>query len=110
MAIAVFDSGIGGLSVLQQARMLLPEKDYIYYADTAHVPYGTKSKEKALEYIIHMFLMNSTNNKVRGYGHTKFSQGYPLYSNLVVGGYKKDGTDGTNEHDCYGRTKLLHAL
>ena len=44
-----------------------------------------------------MFLMNSTNNKVRGYGHTKFSQGYPLYSNLVVGGYKKDGTDGTND-------------
>lgn len=51
MAIAVFDSGIGGLSVLQQARMFLPEKDYIYYADTAHVPYGTKSKEKVLEYV-----------------------------------------------------------
>ena len=31
--------------------MLLPEKDYIYYADTAHVPYGTKSKEKVLEHV-----------------------------------------------------------
>ena len=41
--------------------------------------------------------MNSSNNKVRPYGHTKFSQGYPLYSNLVVGGYKPDGSDGTNE-------------
>lgn len=55
------------------------------------------SKEKALEIIVHMFLMNSSNNKVRPYGHTKFSQGYPLYSNLVVGGYKPDGSDGTNE-------------
>ena len=55
------------------------------------------SKEKALEIIVHMFLMNSSNNKVRPYGHTKFSQGYPLYSNLVVGRYKPDGSDGTNE-------------
>lgn len=55
------------------------------------------SKEKALELITHMFLMNSSNNKVRAYGHTKFSQGYPLYSNLVIGGYKPDGSDGTND-------------
>ena len=55
------------------------------------------SKEKALEITTHMFLMNSGNNKVRPYGHTKFSQGYPLYSNLMVGGYRPDGVDGSNE-------------
>ncbi|EOS62239.1 PFL2/glycerol dehydratase family glycyl radical enzyme [Firmicutes bacterium M10-2] len=55
------------------------------------------TKEKALEIITHMFLLNSSNNKVRPYGHTKFSQGYPLYSNLVVGGYRPDGMDGTND-------------
>ena len=55
------------------------------------------SQEKALEILVHFFLMNSTCNKVRPYGHTKFSQGYPLYSNLVVGGLKPDGTDGTND-------------
>lgn len=55
------------------------------------------TKEKALEYITHFFIMNSSLNKVRPYGHTKFSQGYPLYSNLVVGGYRPDGADGTNE-------------
>lgn len=55
------------------------------------------TKEKALEIITHMFLMNSSQNKVRPYGHTKFSQGYPLYSNLVIGGYRPDGKDGTNE-------------
>lgn len=55
------------------------------------------TKEKALEIITHMFLMNSSQNKVRPYGHTKFSQGYPLYSNLVIGGYRPDGKDGTND-------------
>lgn len=58
---------------------------------------GVITKEKALEYITHMFIMNSSHNKVRAYGHTRFSQGYPLYSNLVVGGYKRDGEDGTND-------------
>lgn len=58
---------------------------------------GILTKEKALEITTHMFLMNSSNNKVRPYGHTKFSQGYPLYSNLMVGGYRPDGRDGSNE-------------
>ena len=58
---------------------------------------GLLTREKALEIITHMFIMNSSNNKVRGYGHTRFSQGYPLYSNLVVGGYRPDGEDGTND-------------
>ena len=51
MAIAVFDSGIGGLSVLSQARRRLPKKDYVYYADTKNVPYGVKSKEEVLGYV-----------------------------------------------------------
>lgn len=58
---------------------------------------GAITKEKALEIITHMFLMNSSHNKVRPYGHTKFSQGYPLYSNLMVGGLKPNGQDGTND-------------
>lgn len=53
-------------------------------------------QDQALEIITHMFIMNSSCNKVRPYGHTKFSQGYPLYSNLVVGGLTRDGRDGTN--------------
>lgn len=54
------------------------------------------TEEKALEILTHMFLMNSSNNKVRPYGHTKFSQGYPLYSNLMIGGRRPDGADGSN--------------
>lgn len=55
------------------------------------------SQEKALEILTHMFIMNSSCNKVRPYSHTKFSQGYPLYSNLMIGGYTPEGIDGTNE-------------
>lgn len=55
------------------------------------------SQEKALEILTHMFIMNSSCNKVRPYSHTKFSQGYPLYSNLMIGGYTREGIDGTNE-------------
>mgnify|MGYP002626126383 CR=1 FL=1 len=47
--IGVFDSGLGGLSVLKELRKLLPNEDYIYYADSINVPYGEKTDEKLLE-------------------------------------------------------------
>lgn len=43
--IGVFDSGIGGLTVFKALRRRMPEEDLIYFGDTAHVPYGSKSKE-----------------------------------------------------------------
>jgi glutamate racemase len=42
-AIGVFDSGVGGLSVLHHIRAALPDESLIYVADSAHVPYGDKS-------------------------------------------------------------------
>lgn len=51
MKIGVYDSGIGGISVLHEALSQLPEEDYVYYADTLHVPYGTKPKEEVKGYI-----------------------------------------------------------
>ena len=44
-AIGVFDSGVGGLSVLRHIRKILPNERLIYVADSGHVPYGDKSKE-----------------------------------------------------------------
>ena len=63
MAIAVFDSGIGGLSVLSQARRVLPQKDYVYYADLKNVPYGTKNKEEVRAFVEEAvdFLLNLGN-------------------------------------------------
>jgi glutamate racemase len=43
--IGVFDSGVGGLSILDEALRQLPEHDYIYLADSANAPYGEKSSE-----------------------------------------------------------------
>jgi glutamate racemase len=51
MRIGFFDSGIGGMTVLHQALKYLPNEDYIFYADTVHVPYGEKPKEEVREYI-----------------------------------------------------------
>ena len=44
--IGVFDSGVGGLSVLTEIRRLLPAPDLIYLADRAHAPYGQRSLEE----------------------------------------------------------------
>ncbi len=41
--IGVFDSGYGGLTILNQIRELLPQYDYIYLGDNARAPYGTRS-------------------------------------------------------------------
>jgi glutamate racemase len=43
--IGVFDSGVGGLSVLRHIRSLLPHEDLLYVADSIHAPYGNKSQE-----------------------------------------------------------------
>lgn len=43
--IGVFDSGVGGLTVLRALKTLLPSEDFIYVGDTARVPYGSKSPE-----------------------------------------------------------------
>ncbi|WP_024866036.1 glutamate racemase [Butyrivibrio sp. FCS014] len=48
MKIGIFDSGIGGLSVLNEACHRLPEQEFIFYADTDHVPYGTKTPEEII--------------------------------------------------------------
>ncbi|RTE02866.1 glutamate racemase [Paenibacillus whitsoniae] len=51
MKIGVFDSGIGGITVLHEAMRRLPREDFIYFADTLHVPYGTKPKEDVLQFV-----------------------------------------------------------
>ncbi len=48
--IGVFDSGVGGLSVLQAMRARLPAENFIYLGDTARLPYGTKSPATVLSY------------------------------------------------------------
>ncbi len=51
MTIAFFDSGIGGLTVLREAVRRLPNEDFIFFADTLHVPYGPKTREQVASYV-----------------------------------------------------------
>lgn len=46
--IVVFDSGLGGLTVLSSLLAILPSEDFIYYGDSLHAPYGTRSDEELL--------------------------------------------------------------
>ncbi len=50
LPIGIFDSGIGGLTVQRAIAKLLPHENTIYLGDTAHVPYGTKSRETVTRY------------------------------------------------------------
>lgn len=48
--IGIFDSGVGGLSVLREVQRRLPNEDLIYIADQAHVPYGNRMREEVFGY------------------------------------------------------------
>jgi len=48
--IGIFDSGIGGMTVAQAIRKALPNERFIYFGDTAHLPYGDKSPESIRHY------------------------------------------------------------
>ncbi len=50
--IGVFDSGFGGLTVLRELRKVLPAANYLYFGDTAHLPYGAKSVHTVAKYAI----------------------------------------------------------
>ena len=50
--IGVFDSGIGGLTVVKSIVESMPNENIIYFGDTAHVPYGTRSKRQVTEYVL----------------------------------------------------------
>ena len=47
--IGVFDSGIGGLSILKALRQTMPAERFVYFADSAHNPYGVKTEDFVLQ-------------------------------------------------------------
>jgi len=50
LPVAVFDSGVGGLTVLHECLVSLPHEDFVYLGDTARFPYGDRSPEQLLEF------------------------------------------------------------
>ncbi|MFA5411161.1 MAG: glutamate racemase [Candidatus Omnitrophota bacterium] len=55
-AIGVFDSGVGGLTVVKELIRQLPSEDIVYFGDTARVPYGIKSRETVIRFSIENIL------------------------------------------------------
>lgn len=124
--IGVFDSGIGGLTVLKGLKELLPHENWIYLGDTARLPYGSKSPETIRNYTLKNlnFLNNfgckafviACNSASTQFTETEF-QGLPVFNvidpgvqaALTAGGDKKIGIIGTKatiSSDIY-RKKLL---
>lgn len=54
LAVGVFDSGMGGLTVLSALKARLPQENFIYLGDMARLPYGTKSRDTVLQYSVQM--------------------------------------------------------
>jgi glutamate racemase len=54
LPIGVFDSGMGGLTVLRALKVVLPYESFIYLGDTARLPYGTKSPDTVQQYALQM--------------------------------------------------------
>ena len=46
LPIAVFDSGLGGISVLKELMRIMPEEHYLYFGDSINAPYGTRTTEE----------------------------------------------------------------
>jgi glutamate racemase len=60
--IGIFDSGMGGLTVVKEVMRTLPDEDIVYFGDTARVPYGPKSKETVIRFSIENILFLLKNN------------------------------------------------
>lgn len=60
--IGVFDSGVGGLTGLRQLHHHLPQESFLYFADTAHVPYGTRSQSEIIELVRQILTWMTTQN------------------------------------------------
>lgn len=53
-SIGIFDSGLGGLTVLREMLQSLPQENMVYFADTAHLPYGEKTANYLIDRAIHI--------------------------------------------------------
>lgn len=53
--IAFFDSGVGGLTVFEKVKKLLPQENYLYFGDTKNMPYGEKTEEQLIQFADNIF-------------------------------------------------------
>ena len=63
MQVGFFDSGIGGLTVLYDSLRLLPELEYLYYADIENVPMGPKAKSWLRSIFLLLWILSSSRGR-----------------------------------------------
>jgi len=126
-AIGVFDSGIGGLTVVRELLKILPREPIVYLGDTARVPYGNKSRETVLKFSTEnvLFLLHHDVKLVIIACHTASSFALPFlerhFKNPILGviepgvemalestGSGRIGVIGTNA--TIGSAAYLHAF
>ena len=80
MKIGVFDSGIGGTTILNAIKKLLPDEEYFYIADSKNCPYGEKS-DTELYKIVSSFLINLVVKK-NNFNYVKWGLGQSPIKNI----------------------------
>lgn len=96
--IGIFDSGVGGLTVVKEIHRLLPEEDIIYVGDTARVPYGSREPEEITKFM-HQILSFFQRKKVKmaviacntmtTYGYLEAKEKYPFLITPMNSGVKE---------------------
>jgi glutamate racemase len=97
--IGIFDSGIGGLTVVKELTKILPKERLIYFGDTARIPYGTKSKQLIEQYAMEdaQFLLQFDIKLLVVACNSASSMALPLLErklNIPVVGVVKPGAEG----------------
>lgn len=57
--IGVFDSGLGGLTVLKELRRLLPHENFIFVGDSARAPYGSRTPEEIISFYNNLWIISN---------------------------------------------------
>ncbi len=86
--VAVFDSGVGGLTVLHELLVALPNEDFLYLGDTARFPYG----DRTVEYVALILLLALVFAAV-----VKFGAGKDFDIGKTIVGKLKDAIDGVGD-------------
>lgn len=96
--IGIFDSGIGGLTVVREVKRLLPNENIIYVGDTARVPYGSRDPVEILKFmhqILHFFAKQKVKmavfacNTMTTYGFQEAKESYPYLVTAMNSGVRE---------------------
>lgn len=110
--IGVFDSGVGGLTVVKRLMKEMPDEDIIYFGDTARVPYGTKSPSTIKKFSIEnvLFLLNFNVKLIIIACNTSSAIGLPFlsrYFSVPVIGVIKPGAKAAIRSTRNGRVGVI---